>query len=131
MLTTAQLRELRDNGVEIGAHTATHPILTRVEPDAAREDIAVCKETLQGILGEPVRLFAYPNGRPGHDYDASHVAVARELGFSAAVSTAWGAASAGCDLFQLPRVAPWDRTAGRYAARLVASYRQRSFDTAG
>jgi peptidoglycan/xylan/chitin deacetylase (PgdA/CDA1 family) len=127
MLTRTQVRELRDAGVDIGAHTETHPILTRTEPAAAREDLARCRQELEAILGEPPRLFAYPNGRPGRDYDARHVAMARDLGFTAAVSTAWGAAYPGCDLFQVPRVAPWDATAGRYAARLVKSYAQRNY----
>lgn len=130
ILTTRQLCELRDAGVEIGAHTATHPILTRVEPDAAREDIARSKEVLEGVLRERVRLFAYPNGRPGLDYDARHVQMVRELGFDAAMSTAWGAAYPGCDLFQVPRVAPWDATAARYASRLAISYARRRYSVA-
>ena len=125
MLSTSQVRSLRDAGVEIGAHTATHPILTRLSPEAAREDIARSRQVLEGILGDPVRLFAYPNGRPGEDYDARHVTMVRDLGFTAALSTAWGAAHAGSDPFQLPRVAPWDTSARRYAARLVRSYAQR------
>jgi peptidoglycan/xylan/chitin deacetylase (PgdA/CDA1 family) len=125
MLTTPQVRALRDAGAEIGAHTASHPILSRLEPAAAREDIARGKAELEGILGDPVRLFAYPNGRPGEDYDARHVTMVRELGFTAALSTSWGAAHAGSDRFQLPRVAPWDASARRYAARLVRSYAQR------
>jgi peptidoglycan/xylan/chitin deacetylase (PgdA/CDA1 family) len=125
MLTSGQVRALRDAGVEIGAHTATHPILTRLSPEAAREDIARSRHVLEGLLGEPVRLFAYPNGRPVEDYDARHVAMVRDLGFSAALSTAWGAAHAGCDRFQVPRVAPWDDSPRRYAARLVKSYLQR------
>jgi peptidoglycan/xylan/chitin deacetylase (PgdA/CDA1 family) len=127
MLTRAQVRELRDAGVEIGAHTETHPILARIDPTAARDDMAKCKQELEATLGEPLKLFAYPNGRPGRDYDGRHVAMVRDLGFTAAVSTAWGAAYPGCDLFQVPRVAPWDATAGRYAARLVKSYAQRSY----
>jgi len=130
MLTTRQVRALRDAGVEIGAHTATHPILTRIEPATAREDMAQSKDVLEGILGEPVRLFAYPNGRPCRDYDARHVTMARELGFAAAVSTAWGAAYPDCDLFQVPRVAPWDATATRYSTRLVKSYAQRGHTVA-
>jgi len=126
MLSTSQVRSLRDAGVEIGAHTATHPILTRLTSEAAREDIARSRQVLEGILGDPVRLFAYPNGRPGEDYDARHVAMVRELGFAAALSTSWGAAHSDSDRLQLPRVAPWDASAGRYAARLVRSYTQRA-----
>jgi len=127
MLTTAQLRQLRDSGIAIGAHTETHPILSRLEPVAARNDMARGKETLEAIVGETIRLFAYPNGRPGEDFDGRHVAMARELGFSAALSTAWGGAHRGCDLFQVPRVAPWDAQSWRYAARLVRSYLQRQY----
>jgi peptidoglycan/xylan/chitin deacetylase (PgdA/CDA1 family) len=126
MLTSAQVRELRDLGMEVGAHTATHPILTRLTPEVARDDIAQGKFVLEGILGDPVRLFAYPNGRPGEDYDVRHAGMVRELGFSAALSTAWGTAHRGSDRFQLPRVAPWDDSAWRYAARLVQSYSQRN-----
>lgn len=130
MLTTAQLRQLRDSGIAIGAHTETHPILSRLEPVAARNDMARGKEALEAIVGETIRLFAYPNGRPGEDFDGRHVAMARELGFSAALSTAWGAAHRGCDLFQVPRVAPWDAQSWRYAARLVRSYLQRQYPMA-
>jgi peptidoglycan/xylan/chitin deacetylase (PgdA/CDA1 family) len=131
MLTSAQLRTLRAGGADIGAHTATHPILTRLSPAAAREDIAAGKATLEGLLGEPIRLFAYPNGRPGEDYDARHVALVRDLGFRAALATAWGAAYRGCDPYQVPRVAPWDVTSPRYAARLVRSYLQRDYARVG
>jgi peptidoglycan/xylan/chitin deacetylase (PgdA/CDA1 family) len=130
MMTSAQVRELRDGGVEIGAHTATHPILARLEPTEARDDIARSRQMLEELLGDPVRLFAYPNGRPGEDYDVRHVRMVRELGFEAALSTAWGAAHHGCDLFQVPRVAPWDPSAFRYGARLVRAYSQRTYPLA-
>jgi hypothetical protein len=58
------------------------------------------------------------------------VALSREAGFDAAVSTAWGAAAAGDDMFQLPRVAPWDQTPLRFCARLLRSYTNRCFDCA-
>jgi hypothetical protein len=66
-----------------------------------------------------VRLFAYPNGSPRRDYHAEHAALARELGFDAAVSAAWGAARAGDDLYQIPRFTPWDRADWRFGLRLA------------
>jgi hypothetical protein len=47
------------------------------------------------------------------------VALARELGFDAAVSTAWGAARAGDDLYQIPRFTPWDRADWRFGLRMA------------
>jgi peptidoglycan/xylan/chitin deacetylase (PgdA/CDA1 family) len=123
MMRPDQVRSLRAQGMEIGAHTVTHPILTRLPADAALGEMMRGKRELEAIVGEPVRLFAYPNGVPRQDYAAEHARMARECGFSAAVSTAWGAASARSDRYQLPRFTPWDTTRLRFGARLLANFR--------
>ena len=114
-----QVRALHAAGMEIGAHTVTHPILARLDSAAARKEIIAGKEQLEGIVGAPVTLFSYPNGKPVTDYSAEHVAMARDIGFKAAVSTAWGIATREADLYQLPRFTPWDKTPARFALRLV------------
>jgi peptidoglycan/xylan/chitin deacetylase (PgdA/CDA1 family) len=119
MMRPQQVRALRAHGMEIGAHTVTHPILTRLSADAAFDEMSRSKRDLEQVLGETVPLFAYPNGVPVQDYGNEHAAMARECGFDAAVSTAWGAASASSDRFQLPRFTPWDRTRLRYGVRLL------------
>ena len=121
MMRPEQVRHLNEMGMELGAHTRTHPILKRLGAAEAREEMGGSKETLEQLLGTHVELFAYPNGVPGQDYDAEHVDMARQCGFRAAVSTAWGAASMRSDRFQLPRFTPWDRTRWRYGARLLAN----------
>jgi peptidoglycan/xylan/chitin deacetylase (PgdA/CDA1 family) len=122
MMTETQLRELHAQGIEIGAHTVNHPILTRIDDDRARAEILGSKRRLEEIVGKPITTFAYPNGRPHRDYESRHVTIARDCGFDCAVSTAWGAATRRSDPFQIPRVAPWDRTAARFALRLVKAY---------
>jgi peptidoglycan/xylan/chitin deacetylase (PgdA/CDA1 family) len=107
--------------MQVGAHTCTHPILARCADEQALAEIGDSKRALESLLQAPVPPFAYPNGKPGDDYDARHVRMARAAGFAAAVSTAPGAASHASDLFQLPRFSPWDRTALRYGARLVGN----------
>lgn len=124
MMRPRQLQRLRALGMEVGAHTMSHPILTRLAAGAARDEMAGSKARLEQLLGEPVPLFAYPNGVPGQDYGAEHVQMARHCGFSAAVSTAWGAASMRSDRFQLPRFTPWDHTRLRYGARLLMNLRR-------
>jgi long-subunit fatty acid transport protein len=52
----------------------------------------------------------------------------QQAGFSAAVSTAWGVGYRNSDRFQLPRMLPWDKSAVRFAARLLGTYRQRRAD---
>jgi len=125
MMSASQLRELAALSMEIGAHSVTHPILARVTAEVARREIHDSKRRLEDILRMPVRTFAFPNGRPGTDYGAEHVAMVRDAGFSAATSTAWGAATMAADRWQVPRVAPWDRTPGWYALRLLRGFTER------
>ncbi len=122
MMSDSQLRTLSAAGVEIGGHTVSHPILTRLSDDQARAEIANGRQQLQEIIDAPVSLFAYPNGRPGQDYEQRHVKLVQSCGFDAAVSTSWGACRADTDIYQMPRVAPWDQTPARFAARLASAY---------
>jgi len=125
MMTRAQVRALHAAGMTLGAHTVTHPILSRTDDVAARNEIARGRDELESLSRGRVSLFAYPNGRPGRDYTAAHVRLVKEMGFDAAVSTAWGIARQNSDRFQLPRFTPWDRNPLRFAARLVQNYRRR------
>jgi peptidoglycan/xylan/chitin deacetylase (PgdA/CDA1 family) len=128
MMRDDQVRRLRTAGMEIGAHSVTHSVLTSVSRTDAQTEITASRDYLQSLLGEPVYLFAYPNGRPHQDYSAEHVRIVRDAGFDAAVSTARGVADASADLHQLPRFTPWDRDPLRFAARLVGNLGRRPGD---
>jgi peptidoglycan/xylan/chitin deacetylase (PgdA/CDA1 family) len=119
MMTSEQVRALHAAGMEVGAHTVNHPILAEIPLGRARHEMEASRARLEQITGAPVRLFAYPNGSPRRDYQGEHVALARELGFDAAVSAAWGAARAGDDLYQIPRFTPWDRADWRFGLRMA------------
>lgn len=119
MMASTQVRELRQAGMDIGGHTVLHPILAKLPTAQARDEIVRGKEMLQEIIGESVRLFAYPNGKPDSDYKAEHVAMVKELGFEGAVSTSWGGQKKNDDLFQLPRFTPWDQSRLRFILRLA------------
>ena len=121
MLTSSEVVELRDGGLQVGAHTVTHPILAKLSRDKMHDEMQHSKDFLERLLGERVGMFAYPNGIPGHDYDQRAVALAREVGFDAAVTTARGAASRRSDPFQIPRFTPWDRTPLRFGARMLST----------
>lgn len=126
MLSTGKLLGMRRAGMDIGAHTVSHPILSRIDETTARQEIVDSRLRLETILDEPVRLFAYPNGKPGVDYIARDADLAQDCGFDAACSTAWGAADAGTSHFELPRFTPWDRGEGRFAWRMVRNLRRAS-----
>lgn len=63
MLSWRQVRELSEKGVEIGAHTLTHPDLTQLTHRQAQNEIVAGKQMLEDRLGVPVTSFAYPFGR--------------------------------------------------------------------
>lgn len=60
-LTETQIRDLAARH-EIGAHTLTHPQLTRVAPEQAHAEIAGSRMWLEDVLGQPVTAFCYPRG---------------------------------------------------------------------
>lgn len=124
MMSSEQLRQLRRGGMQIGAHTVSHPILRTLDPMAMREEMVQSKRHLESLLQEPVQLFAYPNGKWGVDFDAQAAHLARELGFRAAVSTDWGSANARTDPFRIPRFTPWDRSPLRFGLRMAANLRR-------
>lgn len=126
MLRTEQLQLLRRAGMQIGAHTVSHPILERCTDVQAQWEISHSKRVLEELTQDGVNLFAYPNGKPGCDYSARHVAMVRKAGFVAAVSTASGAAAAGADLWQLPRYTPWQRSGLRFGLSMLGNLRQRT-----
>jgi peptidoglycan/xylan/chitin deacetylase (PgdA/CDA1 family) len=124
MMTRDQVRALHGAGMGIGGHTVNHPILTRIVAPAAEHEIADGKAELESIIGEPIGLFAYPNGKPTVDFAAEHVALTKKLGFRAAVTTSRGAARQTSDLFQLPRFTPWDRQTLKFGLRLLLNARR-------
>lgn len=119
MLSSDQLRKLRAEGMGVGGHTVTHPILAACDDGLALREIADGKQGLEEILGEKIDLFAYPNGKPDTDYRRAHVELVRELGFRAAVTTANGAARYGDDLFQIPRFTPWGGGRYRFTMQMI------------
>jgi peptidoglycan/xylan/chitin deacetylase (PgdA/CDA1 family) len=119
MMTSEQVRKLHDAGMQIGAHTVSHPILQAVPLSRAEREIADGRDLLEQMIGAPVPVFAYPNGEPHKDYGSDHVMLVRRLGFAGAVSTASGVATSRSDPFQLPRFRPWDRHRLRYGLRLA------------
>jgi peptidoglycan/xylan/chitin deacetylase (PgdA/CDA1 family) len=121
MMNPAQIKRLHDEGMEIGAHTRNHPILAMLDDDEAHAEIIGGKHRLEEITGAPVTLFAYPNGKPGSDYGRRDVDIVRKAGFAAAASTISGAANGNSDLFQLPRISPWESNPHRLGLRLLLS----------
>lgn len=124
MMTTEQLRYLHACGMEIGGHTAGHPILANLGSDAVKQEIQAGKTILEDLLDAPVRLFAYPNGKPGVDFLLAQAEIVRELGFVAAVATHGGVATPSTNPFLLPRFTPWRSGACTFVPELLNNLRR-------
>jgi peptidoglycan/xylan/chitin deacetylase (PgdA/CDA1 family) len=119
MMTTEQLLRLARAGMEVGAHTLRHPILARVPSAEARHEITASKLELQKITGREIAGFAYPNGRPGRDFNDEHVRMVADAGYRFAVTTEYAAAARAVNPLLLPRIGTWDRGRARFLARLL------------
>lgn len=97
-LNLDQLKELAAYGIEIGAHSITHPSLTKVKN--ANEEITKSKKVLEDKLGVVVTTFAYPNG----SWNDEIVKMVKAAGFSTARSFANGKGISNENLFHLPVV---------------------------
>lgn len=100
LMTVAELRQWSDGGMEIGAHTRSHPRLTTCDDRTLHDEICGSKTDLEDLVGTPVTQFCYPYG----DLDDRVVAATREAGYAAATATRRGRAVPGADLWRLPRV---------------------------
>ena len=62
MLNLAELRELADAGMTIGAHTLSHPMLSQMPEDLAFREMSQSQARLEAALGKAVWALAYPFG---------------------------------------------------------------------
>lgn len=107
-LSESDVRELA-NGFEIGAHTRSHPRLTRLPDDAAFDEISSCRMKIAALTGRLPSALAYPYGSAGTVGDR-HVAMARTAGFDRACLNVRGTVGPRTDGHRLPRmiVQNWD-----------------------
>lgn len=63
LMSWEQARELDRHGIEIGAHTVSHPRLDQLETDQVLTELTQSKEEIEGQIGRAVGQFAYPYGR--------------------------------------------------------------------
>lgn len=101
-MTWSDVRELREQGFEIGGHTMNHANLAELSEEEARREIGGCREMLAGELGENAKLFAYPFGGENHITSRARDIIASS-GFECCLSCHGGTVSPGDDVFELRR----------------------------
>lgn len=120
-MTWDEVRKLHGMGFAIGSHTVNHPILTRLEPQQLRQELAESRAIIERELGAPCRILAYPNGGRA-DFSPSVMAAAGESGYEAAFSLMEGTNAFPLSPFAIDRVTIGGLSHAEFNARVSGSY---------
>lgn len=99
MLGWDDLRRLRDDGCDLGAHSVTHPPLDCIDRPTAADEIRRSRDDLADRLGLDVTTFAYPHGH--HDRVTRQQVI--DAGFEGACAVKNALSHADDDVFALAR----------------------------
>lgn len=102
--------------IDIGAHTATHPLLPAQAAEVQRNEIRQSKSYLDSVLGHSITAFSYPFGQ----YSREAIPLVRDAGFSCACAcnvpeTVWWRS----DPYELPRFEVQDWPGDEFERRLL------------
>ncbi len=97
-LGSRDLRALRSEGLEIGAHSVSHGNLSKLSEEDLGHEVRDCKQILEQSLGEQVRMFCYPNGR----YNASVIRQVQRAGYKGARTTQMLSLRTDFQCFEMP-----------------------------
>ena len=117
LMNESQIKEWLLAGHWIGAHTCTHPRLSLLSRDQAKEEIVASKKKLEDRFGLPVEHFAYPYG----DYNQTTVELVREAGFKTACTMHRGINAPDTSRFELKRFT------ARYESRNLRNFFRKLF----
>lgn len=98
-----QARELLADGIELGGHTVSHPILSTLSAAEQEDEIRGCRDRIAEKTGCAPTTFAYPNGSP-RDFNNDTKAALSRSGFTTCCSMIRGANRPGGDALELRRI---------------------------
>ncbi|MEV7088322.1 polysaccharide deacetylase family protein [Streptomyces sp. NPDC093085] len=100
MMALAQAAALESYGVEVGAHTVTHPQLDTLRAPVLRRELRASKEVLEDALGHEVAHLAYPHG-----YNSRAVRrAAEDAGYASAVAVRHALSSGRDEVYRIARL---------------------------
>lgn len=100
LMSNEQIKAWQAAGMEVGAHSRTHPRLTACTDAELQSELAGSKVDLEALTGAPVTQFCYPYG----DLDTRVADAVRQAGYSAATTTQRGRSRPGDDAMRLRRI---------------------------
>lgn len=98
-ITQTEIKELKKQGMDIGAHTHNHSPLSRLGEREVGEELLLSCAILGRILGSPARVFSYPHGA----YETRHTQILKAAGFEYAVINEKRALELNDHVLRIPR----------------------------
>jgi peptidoglycan/xylan/chitin deacetylase (PgdA/CDA1 family)/glycosyltransferase involved in cell wall biosynthesis len=127
-LNQREILEMKQYGIEFGAHTLTHPNLSKLSYDEAYKEITESKKNIEKKTGDDVRVFAYPYGEANNET----IDIVKNAGFFCAFATEKGPLGIHEDIFRIRRIAVFPNTFKAGFARKVKGnynfYREKNKD---
>jgi len=105
MLNWDEVIEMSKNHISFGAHTVSHPTLSKMELSEAKREIFESKVAIEARIGGKLIHFAIPNGKV-EDFNEELKRYCGEIGISTVVSTEPGSVSNNSDPYFLVRNLP-------------------------
>ena len=99
-LTWDEVNEMSQHGIDFGAHSHNHVILTNIPLPEVRSELCLSRDILTRIIKKPIRTFCYPNGR----YNNAVVSILKESGYDVAVTTKRGSIDGSSSTLCLNRI---------------------------
>ncbi|UCE67748.1 MAG: polysaccharide deacetylase family protein [Candidatus Zixiibacteriota bacterium] len=120
-LSSDEVLEMSENGIDFGSHGCSHRILTGLDRDEVKRELIESKRILEEKTGKTISLFSYPNG----DFNEEIKKLVREAGYDCAITTGGREIDKGAlDLFALKRIGIHDGATagptGRYSEAIFA-----------
>jgi peptidoglycan/xylan/chitin deacetylase (PgdA/CDA1 family) len=121
-LEWSQVREMQKARMEVGAHTHSHPNLARLNHAAALTELQHSKSLIEDELGAPVRLMAYPFGKPHRHFTAATMELAADTGYACAAAATFRGVQPSHSPFAVPRFFVPRDSVGTLAEKIAGAW---------
>lgn len=117
ILTWSQVKEMANDGIEIGSHTVNHPNLGKISQEEVEREISESKELIEEKICKPVHGFAIPYGLEGF-YNKDVIEIIKRSNYQYSCSAKVGCADINSDIYELKRISASNLTLPLFAWKI-------------
>jgi peptidoglycan/xylan/chitin deacetylase (PgdA/CDA1 family) len=116
VLDESDVRSLNRSGFEVGGHGFSHKVLPQLSSEEIARELRICRNRLEDVLGDGVRMFCYPKGR----FSPKVIGHAKAAGYEGARTTRMFRQELDFDPFHMPTTLhAYPNTKMQYAKNLL------------